>query len=166
METRPLDSARDWAFFDADERPSAEDAVTIRPLTEPAARAVWARLISGDASERHPMLLGPDRWLRPATCAAPNWVDVWNAPRTEPDPITAFLTELLQWPPSMPILFFWMRERVVSVPWAVFLRTWRLFLFDDEAPFFLSLEAPQVVTFYPRGRLGLCARPGHRPPGL
>ena len=104
------------------------------------------------------MLLPRHHWLQQHVAAQINWLDVWNSPPTEPDPVVAVLDARLPWRPTDPIMFVWMRERAVSAPWATFRRTWRAYLFDDEGPVLLSPQLPQAVSFSPTGAMLFSSR--------
>jgi hypothetical protein len=74
------------------------------------------------------------------------------------DAVAEFLRSLIHWPEAAETYFLWKRERAVQVPWGVFLRTWRAFLFDDEGPLLVRPGSPEFVCFPPRGPVGV----GHR----
>lgn len=161
LETRPLDRALDWEFFDpADSYDEAHLAV-IRPLTQPSAQVFWEMYVSRNPRERHPMLLSSNHWLRFGnSMRGPDWSDAWNARGGDvSDPVVAFLDQRLNWPQQAPVFFVWARERATLVPWEVFRRTWRSFLFSDEGPFLFNPNAGEVVWFH-TGSMGICIRSG------
>jgi len=156
--TRALDPKLDGCFFQERDPIAAVDLARIQPLELGAARSVWEKYVSADRRQRHPMLLGTGHWLAWNGTRGPDWQASWSIPARDHDDVVAFMTAHVPWPDETPTLFFWMRERVVLVPWAVFRRTWRNFLYDDEGSFLLSPEAADVVWFGPTGTMGICQR--------
>lgn len=157
LKFRALDKSKDWMFFDDSHPISMEDRATIQPLEESSSRRLWAELISANPRERHTMLLPGDHWIGNIVSAGPPWHAIWNDADL-PDTVTDFLRSRIPWPETTEITFFWSRENAVQVPWGVFLRVWKMFLFDDEGPFLVSLEHPEFVCFGPTGGVGV----GHR----
>jgi hypothetical protein len=156
LTVRPLDPKGDWNFFHATQPVAPDDRALILPLEEPSARSLWAELVSSVPRERHPMLLPRDHWTGDMVAWGPDWRQSW--PASSPDSVAEFLTARVGWPADAETYFLWMRERAVRVPWGVFLRTWRAFLFSDEGPFLVRLQSPEFVVFPPRGLVGV----GHR----
>jgi hypothetical protein len=130
---------------------------SIRPLEEGAATSLWQELVSANPAERHPMLLPRGHWIGNMTARGPNWQECWSNPKP-PDAVGEFLRLQIDWPETAPAFFIWMRERAVQVPWGVFLRTWRNFLFDDEGPFLVRLQSSEFAFFGPTGTMGVGRR--------
>ncbi len=158
MQTRPLDPTAYWMFFHDLQPLAAANRVLIRPLTEESAAALWCELVSADPRERHTMLLPAGHWVGNRTAAGPNWQVYWNDPG-RPDDVAEFLRSQIDWPDEAEVCFIEMRERAALVPWGVFLRTWRAFLFRDEDPFVVRPGRPEFVVFGPTGYCGVGRRP-------
>jgi hypothetical protein len=156
---RALDKHKDWMFFDESLSISMEDRTTILPLEESSSRLLWAELVSADPRERHPMLLPRDHWIGNIVSAGSPWHAIWNDADL-PDIVADFLRSRITWPETTEVFFFWSRENAVRVPWGVFLRVWKTFLFDDEGPFLVCLEHPDFVCFGPTGGVGVGQRRG------
>jgi hypothetical protein len=156
--TRPLDKNRDWMFFMEDDPIADTLLASIHPLTKNSASELWSCYISPDQKQRHGMLLGADHWIHSASIQGPAWEDYWHAqPGNEPDPVIVFLDQYVSWATEAILIFFWMKEQAVSVPWGVFRITWRNFLYDDEGPFLINPDAPEVVWFR-CGKMGVVTR--------
>lgn len=152
--TRPLDPKLDWTFFPPISFVESRDLSSIRPLSGESARCLWETYVSTKARERHPMLLPKEHWLGKGTFRGPYW-----SSENSGDAVVRFMSEHIPWPGDRDCFFFWMREHATLVPWAVFLTTWRSFLYEDEGPFLLSPVDPQVLFFGPDGGMGVCRRP-------
>src|SRR5262245_41003799 len=156
LTVRALDPERDWNFFHASQPLAPEDRALIRPLEEGSARSLWRELVSADPHERHPMLLPHGHWAGNVVACGPDWQQSW--PASSPDMVSEFLRARLDWSDDAEVELLWMREEAVQVPWGVFLRTWRAFLFSDEGPFLVRFQSPEFVVFLPCGPVGI----GHR----
>ena len=150
LKTRRLEPEADWFFFHPDDPVSAEDRSLIRPLKLEAAHSIWEELVSNVASEDHPMLVPQGHWLYTRQETRGDWREEW-ARRSSRDALVHFLRLQIDWPDEADVLFVWRREDAVSVPWGVFLRDWRCFLFDDEGPFLVRPGFPEFVFFSPTG---------------
>lgn len=153
---RTLDPRSDWNFFHELQPLAPEDRTQIRPLEEESAQLLWTELVSTQPRERHPMLLPPGHWIGNVLEWGPLWERSW--PASAPDAVARFLRSRIDWAEETETYFVWMREQAVRVPWGVFLRTWRAFLFNDEGPFLVRRDSPEFVVFSPRGPVGV----GHR----
>ena len=156
LKVRALEPEGDWNFFHPVQPLAPEDRAMIHPLEEESARALWRELVSPEPRARHPMLLPGSHWISTIVVWGPDWQQSW--PASAADDVTEFLRSRISWPDDAEAYFLWMRERVVQVPWSVFLRTWRAFLFSDEGPFLIRLQSSEFVVFPPRGPVGI----GHR----
>jgi hypothetical protein len=161
--TRPPDPEADWNFYHDRHPIDPADLAEIRPLDEPSAASLWQELVSADPRQRHPMLLPSGHWVGRLVATFPGWQDAWGQPAGHPDPVAGFLRSQIGWPNAAEVYFIWMRERAVRVPWGVFLRTWRNFLFSNEGPFLVRLQHPEFVFFAPTALMGVGHRPGHHP---
>lgn len=157
LKFRALDKDRDWTFFDEELPVTADDAAMIQPLEESSSRMLWAELISASPRERHPMLLSEDHWIRNIDSVGPPWHPIWNDADL-PDTVADFLRSRITWPETTEVIFFWSRAHAVRVPWGVFLRVWKAFLFHDEGPFVVCLQRPEFVCFGPTGGVGVGQR--------
>ena len=160
LRTRPLDPQADWEFFHAAHPIAPADLGEIRPLDAPSCASLWQEVVSADPRQRHPMLLPADHWVHRPVVPGPAWHNAWDRPAARPDPVAPFLRMQIDWHDAAEVYFVWMRESAVRVPWGVFLRTWRNFLFSDEGPFLVRLRHPEFVSFGPTGRMGVGRRDG------
>ena len=157
LTTRVLDPDADWDFFHDRHPVALADRDLIRPLTDDSAASLWQELVSANLRERHPMLLPQGHWLGNLTAVGPDWQEFRYRPEL-PDAVAEFLKAQLNWPDAADVFFVWMRERAVRVPWGVFLRAWRGFLFSSEGPFLVRLQSPEFAFFAPTGLMGVGRR--------
>jgi hypothetical protein len=139
-----------WMFTNPNLPVSKADIIYIRPLDEKSSREIWSRYIS--EFNRHPMLIENHEWtsLNDTWIKQDGWQYEWNSDRPEP-PILLKNTET--WQENDIVYFMYMRESVIETTWAVFLRNWKCFLFDDEGPFLFNPRNSEIYQFGPSGKL-------------
>ena len=120
MHYRPLDSNRDWEFFDSDFAGPSSYLAHIRPLTTQSAAVLWSAFVSQEA--KHPMKLSGDAWPSQLYSSQDraDWLADWND-----DTSTVFsewLRAVLPWSPDASVLFTESSLRSTGTSWRVFVR--------------------------------------------
>jgi hypothetical protein len=78
-----------------------------------------------------------------------NFIDDWN--NNCYAHLSDVLREALAFADDAAVFFFWGRDCGVETTWAVFLKYWINFLFDDEGSILINPDSHRTVIFGPDG---------------
>ena len=136
-----------WFFYDKAVPVNEQDIKLIKPLTKQYSIFLWSKYIS--QKNRHLMLLEKNEWPNLLKIQEYNWAEDWN--ERNYNGLSEYLINKASFIDDDLIYFFWMKETGVETTWAIFLKYWINFLFEDEGPILISPEKDDAFSFGPSG---------------
>lgn len=150
-----LDSfSKNWIFKREDPKVEAADLAQIRLLDEARASNIWRDYISD--SQIHPDHFTDNDWIKGQSAVQVKWENVWESESAcLPEDI---LEHVAAWGDDTLVFFCCNNELVFELPWAVFKRSWKAFLFLDNGPILVAKKKKQAVQFHSSGMASLLLR--------
>ncbi|WP_369921853.1 DUF2947 family protein [Marinomonas polaris] len=150
--------SKSWIFKRNDPKVEPEDLQEIRLLSEQRAGQIWRDYISDE--QIHPDHFSDREWLKKASTQAPDgklqWEKAWDSEQASlPEGILAHFSA---WGDDTTVFFCCHNELVFELPWGVFKRTWKAFLFLDNGPLLVGKKKKQAVQFHSNGWVNLLFR--------
>ncbi|SBS34547.1 hypothetical protein MSP8887_02175 [Marinomonas spartinae] len=145
-----LDSfSKNWIFKREDPKVTTQDLAEIRLLDEQGAASVWRDYISDN--QIHPDHFTEQDWPNKAELQVMKvaWEKRWDS--TEEALPEEVLTHVTTWGEETKVFFCCHNELVFEMPWGVFKRTWKAFLFLDNGPILVGRKKSQAVQFHSDG---------------
>lgn len=152
-----LDSfSKSWIFRREDPKVEVQDLAEIRLLDEQSAASVWRDYISD--GQIHPDHFTEQDWPNAVERQVMKvaWEKRWDA--TEEALPEEILAHFAAWGEETKVFFCCHNELVFEMPWAVFKRTWKAFLFLDNGPILVGRKKNQAVQFHSDGMATLLLR--------
>ncbi|MGR0278910.1 DUF2947 family protein [Marinomonas dokdonensis] len=157
MSYRPLEEfSKYWIFKRDDPKIDTDDLAAIRLLSEAKAANIWRDYISD--GQIHPDHLTEQDWVKSDTAlqAKLDWEKRWDSDRLElPE---ESLEHFSAWGEDTLVYFCCHNELVFELPWGVFKRSWKAFLFMDNGPILVGRKKKQAAQFYSNGWMHLLLR--------
>lgn len=157
MAYKSLDSfSKSWIFRREDPKVSEQDLAAIRLQDDARSAGTWRDYISDN--QLHPDHFTEKDWLENSDLqiAKIQWEKVWDS--ASPHLPDELLEHVESWGDDTTVFFCCDSELVFEMPWAVFKRTWKTFLFLDNGPVLVAKKKKQAVQFHSNGMATLLLR--------
>ena len=146
--------SKSWIFKRDDPKIEAEDLAQIHWLDETSAGGVWRDYISD--AQIHPDHFTDNDWVKKQSTLKVKWESIWES--DSPDLPEELLEHVAPWGDDTRVFFCCHNELVFEMPWAVFKRSWKAFLFLDNGPLLVAKKKKQAVQFHSNGMASLLTR--------
>ncbi|MBJ7537601.1 DUF2947 family protein [Marinomonas transparens] len=150
--------SKSWVFKRNDPKVEPEDLQKIRLLSEQRAEQIWRDYISSE--HLHPDHFSDYDWLKKPDLliSKVSWEKAWDG---EDMSLPGELAEHFSaWGEDTTVFFCCHNELVFELPWGVFKRSWKAFLFLDNGPILVGKKKKQAAQFHSNGLANLLLRTG------
>ena len=148
--------SKNWIFKRHDPKVEPQDLQQIGLLSELKAAQIWRDYISSE--HLHPDHFADYDWLKKPDLLVSKvaWEKAWDSEESAlPE---ACLLHFSSWGEDTLVFFCCHNELVFELPWGVFKRCWKAFLFLDNGPVLIGKKKRQAAQFYSNGSLNLLVR--------
>lgn len=149
---------KSWIFKRQDPKVMPEDLQAIRLLSEERAAQIWRDYVSD--GQVHPDHFTANDWLNKDAAKVMDgklqWEKVWDSEQSAlPD---AVLEHFASWGEDTTVFFCCHSDVVFELPWGVFQRCWKAFLFLDNGPVLVGKKKKHAAQFHSNGWMNLLLR--------
>ncbi|ETX09829.1 hypothetical protein MUS1_05800 [Marinomonas ushuaiensis DSM 15871] len=156
---QPLERfSKQWIFKRNDPKVEQEDLERIHLLSEQRASQIWLSYISDE--QIHPDHFTDRDWLKKTNSQLEitkvQWERTWDSDKEAlPEDVLAHFST---WGEDTLVFFCCHNELVFELPWGVFKRAWKAFLFLDNGPVLVGKKKKQAAQFHSNGWVNLLLR--------